>query len=107
MATVSVSEARAAFAEILNRVDAGEEVTITRHDKPIAVVMAPSSVRIRRKAAGEAIQRAAQLGRDLEAARDEPLSADGVIAPELAEQWIRELRQERDEDPWTPSTQTS
>jgi prevent-host-death family protein len=107
MATVSVSEARAGFAELLNRVEAGEEVTITRHDKPIAVVMAPTNVRIRRKAAAEAIERAAQLGRDLEAARHEPLSAGGVVAPELAEQWIRELRQERDEDPWTRSTQTS
>ena len=107
MATVSVSEARAAFAEILNRVEAGEEITITRHDKPIAVVMAPRNVQTRRKAVAEALERAAQIGRDIEAARDEPLSPHGVIAPELAEQWIRELRQERDEDPWTRSTQTS
>lgn len=107
MATVSVSEARAAFAEILDRVEAGEEITITRHDKPVAVVMAPHNVRTRRKAAAEAIERARQIGRDLEAARDEPLSPDGVIAPELAAQWVRELRQERDEDPWTRLTQTS
>lgn len=107
MATVSASEARAAFAELLNRVEAGEEITITRHDKPIAVVMAPNSVRTRRKAATEAIERARQIGRDLEAARNEPLSPHGVISHERAEQWIREIRRDRDEDVWTRLTQTS
>jgi len=32
--TMTVSEARAALAEILDRVEAGEEVTITRHGRP-------------------------------------------------------------------------
>ena len=107
MATVSVSEARAAFAEILDRVEAGEEITITRHDKPVAVVMAPNSVRTRRRAAAEAIARAEQLHRDLEAARDQPLSLNGVISHERAEEWIREIRRERDEDVWTRLTQMS
>jgi prevent-host-death family protein len=98
MATVSVSEARAAFAEILNRVEAGEEVTITRHDKPVAVVMAPNSVRTRRKAVAEALERAAQLRRDLEAARDEPLSLSGSITTEYAEELIRSIRADRDAD---------
>jgi prevent-host-death family protein len=96
MTTVSVSEARAAFAEILDRVEAGEEITITRHDKPVAVVMAPNSVRTRRKAAAEAIERARQIGRDLEAARDEPLSLSGAITTEYAEDLIRSIRADRD-----------
>lgn len=106
MSTVSVSEARASFAEILNRVEAGEEVTITRHDKPVAVVMAPRSVRTRKKAAAEAIERAEQLHRDLEAARDEPLSLSGSITSEYAEDLIRSIRADRDEDVWTRLTQT-
>lgn len=96
MSTVSVSEARAGFAEILNRVEAGEEVTITRHDRPIAVLMAPHSVRTRRQAAAEAIARAEQLHRDLEAARDEPLSLSGSITAEYAEDLIRSIRADRD-----------
>jgi antitoxin (DNA-binding transcriptional repressor) of toxin-antitoxin stability system len=41
MAVMTVSEARAALPEVLNRVAAGEEVTITRHGQPIAVVVRP------------------------------------------------------------------
>jgi prevent-host-death family protein len=34
-----VSEARAALPEVLDRVGAGEDVTITRHGRPVAVVV--------------------------------------------------------------------
>lgn len=36
MDTVSLAEAKAHLSEILNRVEAGEEVIITRHGQPIA-----------------------------------------------------------------------
>ena len=36
MAKVSAFEAKTRFGELLNRVSEGEEVVITRHDKPIA-----------------------------------------------------------------------
>lgn len=36
---MTVSEARAALPEVLNRVESGEEVTITRHGRPVAVVI--------------------------------------------------------------------
>lgn len=36
MATVTALEARARFGELLGRVSRGEEVVITRHDKPVA-----------------------------------------------------------------------
>lgn len=96
MTVVSVSEARASLAEILQRVEAGEEVTITRHDKPVAVVLAPQHVRARRAAVAEIAARADELHRDLEAARHEPLPARGTLSRELGEQWLRELRTERD-----------
>jgi antitoxin (DNA-binding transcriptional repressor) of toxin-antitoxin stability system len=48
MATMSASQARAALPEILDRVLAGEEVTITRHGEPVAVVLRPDAVRVRR-----------------------------------------------------------
>lgn len=36
MGTVSAFEAKTRFGSILDRVAAGEEIVITRHDKPIA-----------------------------------------------------------------------
>ena len=41
---MTISEARAALPEVLNRVAEGEEVTITRHGRPIAVVIRPDIV---------------------------------------------------------------
>lgn len=46
--TITVSKARAALPQILQRVHAGEEVTITRHGEPVAVVVRPDMLRIRR-----------------------------------------------------------
>jgi prevent-host-death family protein len=36
MQTVSLAEAKAHLSEILNQVEAGEEVVITRHGQPVA-----------------------------------------------------------------------
>ena len=48
MTSMSASEARAALPELLNRVEGGEEVTITRHGHPVAVLVRPDSLRARR-----------------------------------------------------------
>jgi prevent-host-death family protein len=39
MSTFSASEARARFGELLDRVSRGEEIVITRHDKPVARIV--------------------------------------------------------------------
>ncbi len=39
MAKVSAFEAKTRFGELLERVAAGEEIVITRHDKPVARVI--------------------------------------------------------------------
>jgi antitoxin (DNA-binding transcriptional repressor) of toxin-antitoxin stability system len=44
MAVITISQARAALPEVLTRVEAGEEITITRHGSPIAVVVRPDIV---------------------------------------------------------------
>ena len=44
MAVMTISQARAALPEVLTRVEAGEEITITRHGSPIAVVVRPDIV---------------------------------------------------------------
>jgi prevent-host-death family protein len=48
MGEMTVSEARAALPEVLDRVNAGEEITITRHGVPAAVVVRPDALRVRR-----------------------------------------------------------
>ena len=39
MPNISASEARARFGELLQRVESGEEIVITRHDRPVARVV--------------------------------------------------------------------
>ena len=55
MATVSAFEAKTHFGELLDRVSKGEEVVITRHDKPVARLVpegAPRLDDVRRTMAG-------------------------------------------------------
>ena len=48
MAEMTVSEAQAGLHDLLERVAAGDEVTITRHGQPVAVVVRPDALRVRR-----------------------------------------------------------
>jgi prevent-host-death family protein len=43
MKTYTVSEAREHFAEVLETVAQGEEVTITKHGEPVAAITHPSA----------------------------------------------------------------
>ena len=45
MRTVSLTDAKARLSEILGEVEAGEEVVITRHGKPVARVVPTSTPR--------------------------------------------------------------
>ena len=44
MAVMTISEARAALPDVVNRVAEGEEITITRHGQPAAVVVRPDVI---------------------------------------------------------------
>jgi prevent-host-death family protein len=46
MAKVTAFEAKTRFGELLNRVAEGEEVVITRHDKPVARLVPEGSRRL-------------------------------------------------------------
>jgi prevent-host-death family protein len=39
MATITAFEAKTRFGELLNRAEKGEEITITRYDKPVARIV--------------------------------------------------------------------
>lgn len=46
MATVSAFEAKTRFGELLDRVAKGEEIVITRHDKPVARLIPEGAQRL-------------------------------------------------------------
>ncbi|MBF0167077.1 MAG: type II toxin-antitoxin system prevent-host-death family antitoxin [Alphaproteobacteria bacterium] len=48
MATVTLVEAKAHLSELLDRVESGEEVTITRHGKPSAKMIAPEKKKLKK-----------------------------------------------------------
>jgi prevent-host-death family protein len=89
MSTMSVSQARAALPEILDRVLAGEEVTITRHGEAVAVVVRPDSVRVRR--ADRALADAERLREILERGRATRLTDAPTISSDRAEQLVAEV----------------
>jgi antitoxin (DNA-binding transcriptional repressor) of toxin-antitoxin stability system len=91
---MTVSEARAALPEVLNRVEAGDEVTITRHGRAVAVVVRPDVIWSRSRAR-DVIAEAEQLGRMLQAAGERELSLGG-LTEEYAEELIADIRAGRD-----------
>lgn len=93
MTTISVTNARASWSDIIDRVAAGDEVTITRHGHPVAVVLRPDAVRARR--ADNAYRQARELRESLERARHEPIPTSGLTV-EYAEELIKEIRKGRD-----------
>jgi prevent-host-death family protein len=84
MTQLSVSEARAILPEVLDRVAAGEEITITRHGHPVAVLLRPDAVRTRR--AEQAIEQARKIGALVASAREQPL-----VVVDMPDQRVEEL----------------
>jgi antitoxin (DNA-binding transcriptional repressor) of toxin-antitoxin stability system len=87
---MTVSEARAALPQVLDRVAEGEEVTITRHGRPVAVVVRPDILWSRR--AGAALDDAERLPEATAAGWPE---GPGLTA-QRAEELISEIRAGRD-----------
>jgi prevent-host-death family protein len=93
MVTLNVSQARASLPELLTRVEDGEEVTITRHGRPVAVLVRPDSVRSR---ANVIIEDAGRVHDLLAAAAASDLPTDQGLTRERAEELISEIRSGRD-----------
>jgi len=82
MPTMSVSEARATLPAVLDRVLAGEEVTITRHGQDVAVLVRPDALRVRR--ADRSLAEAEQLRDLLERGRNTRLADAPAVGVERA-----------------------
>jgi prevent-host-death family protein len=93
MTTMPASKARAALPEILDRVSAGEEVTITRHGQAIAVVISPQALLARR--ADEALARAERLRDALERGRAIRLDDAPTMTEERADDLVDDVRAAR------------
>jgi prevent-host-death family protein len=92
--SMTASEARAALPELLSRVEGGEEVTITRHGRPVAVLVRPDALRSRRaRAALEDAERIHQL---LAEAAVVALPEGPGLTSQRAEELIGQIRAGRD-----------
>lgn len=90
---MTVSEARTGPPELLTRVEAGEEITITRHGRPVAVVVRADVLRPRAEAV---IEEAARLHDLLTQAAQADLPVSPGLTAERAEELIGEIRAGRD-----------
>ena len=88
--SLTVSEARALLPQIVNRVLAGEEITLTRHGQPVAVVIRPDRLRSRRAEA--ALSQAAEVHDSLATGRTRPI---GSISNATAEDVRRDIKHSR------------
>ena len=93
MTSISVSQARATLPDLVDRVLAGEEITITRHGQPVAVVLRPDAVRARR--ADDALAEAERLRDLIDRSRATPLAAAPTLTTERADELVAEVHRSR------------
>jgi len=94
MASMTVSEARAALPDLLSRVESGEEITITRHGRPVAILVRPDALRSRR--ADAALEDAGRIHKLLTQAATEPLPEGAGLTAQRAEELVAAIRAGRD-----------
>jgi antitoxin (DNA-binding transcriptional repressor) of toxin-antitoxin stability system len=92
MRTITASEARQTLPAQLDRVASGEEVSITRHGRVVAVLVRPDVLAARRASA--AWERSGAIAELLETARGRPLQT-AAITGERAEQLAEAARADR------------
>lgn len=88
--TISVSEARASLPALVDRVANGEEITLTRHGQPVAVVVRPDALRVRRD--DGAVAAASALRERLRAARQMPRPVVTKTSRRRADLLVAEVR---------------
>ncbi len=93
MTSIAASRARAALPEILDRVSAGEEITITRHGEPVAVVVRPDAIRTRR--ADRALADAERLRDLLKRGASAELDTAPALSSERADELVAAVRGSR------------
>lgn len=95
MSSINVSAARAELPELIDAVERGEEMTLTRHDRPVAVLVRPDRFRARR--ADDVFTEATGIRNLLESARNRPLSSGATSEPGSADESVAAVRAARDQ----------
>lgn len=88
--TMSVSQARAEMHHLLEAVQRGEEVTLTRHGDAVAVIVRPDMLRTRR--ADEAFAMAAHIDEMLTHSRARAGADSNHLTPQRADELVADLR---------------
>jgi prevent-host-death family protein len=96
MKSIPITQARAQLREVIEQVQGGEEFVITQHGKPVAMVVSPDRVRIRRAAVAQLREESAQLGEMMAEARRAKRPIRGHLTPGEADAWVAEMHAERD-----------
>ncbi len=92
--SMTVSQARATLTSVLDRVEAGEEVTLTRHGSEVAVLVRPDVLRRRRRTPAQSSADA--LAYVLAQARQTPKKDLPGLTTEQADELVAEIRSGRD-----------
>jgi antitoxin (DNA-binding transcriptional repressor) of toxin-antitoxin stability system len=90
---MTVSEARAALPQVVASVLAGDEVTLTRHGRAVAVVVRPDRLRSRRVDA--ALEQAQLVSTALEKGRAQSLSEAPALSSQQVDTLLAEARETR------------
>lgn len=93
MSAMTVSQARAALPSVIDEVEAGGRVTITRHGRVVAVVVPPDALLDARVV--DLQRRVDRVGELLEQGRKRPVPPD-VLSPGRADDLVAAIRADRD-----------
>jgi prevent-host-death family protein len=93
MSIYSVTDARANLPEILDRVEAGDEVTLTRHGRPVAVIVRPDDLRARR--ASQVLTESEQISQLLVDMKGQT-RPESALSNDRAEELVAAVHAERD-----------
>lgn len=86
MESVGLFEAKTHLSELITRAERGEEVIITRHNKPVAKLVPISEV------SPELVARRRQIAAEMQAIGREMEARGGPITREEILEWVREGR---------------
>ena len=93
--TLSATEARASLPQILDQVELGAEVTLTRHGKPVAIIVHPEAL-VNRRIDAQALATSQRVRRLIHDARSRPLAEAGTLSVTDADALAATVRADRD-----------
>ncbi len=98
MESVGLFEAKTRLSELVARAEAGAEVVITRHNRPVARIVPVTEAQ-----PFDAARRAAAVA-GMEALREELRARHGGLSTAEIVSWVRDARAQRDEQIWRGAT---